>query len=395
MIASNVMAAIEIQGVSVEAGGNRLVSDVDLSVSTGEVVGVIGASGSGKTTLLRLMAGLTTPTRGVVRFDGAAAIPAGFVTMALQDDPVYTNRDVGGNLAFPLDMARAYSPEDRAERIEQTARRMGVWRILTRRSHQLSGGERAAVSVGRALVGDRARFVLLDEPLAKADIRRREAMRELLRSFRRDRPDIGIVIASNDQNDLLGLVDRLVVMADGVVVQIGTPAEMYGHPSDTRVAGVIGSPPMNLFPAVVERRSGRVVVVIGNDHIGLDRASPEERVPEELVGRPVLLGVRPEHLTRAEPGTPFNRVLHVTVGRVEEPTGVVWFGLGGVGTTAYAMVPRAGTPGSGVSGKGTSTTGRRWTSGDRLELTWAPDKTRVFDAKSGRAIPKSIVGSAD
>jgi ABC-type sugar transport system ATPase subunit len=136
---------------------------------------------------------------------------------------VYTNRDVAGNLGFPLDMARTHRPEARAERIERTARRMGLWRMLSRRSDQLSGGERAAVSVGRALVGDRARFVLLDEPLSKADIRRREALRNMLRSFRQERPDIGIVIASNDQNDLFGLVDRLVVMADGAIARSAPP----------------------------------------------------------------------------------------------------------------------------------------------------------------------------
>jgi ABC-type sugar transport system ATPase subunit len=374
------MTAIEIQGVSVAVGDRRLLSGVDLSVRTGEVTGVIGSSGSGKTTLLRLMAGLTAPSQGTVMFGGAAALPAGFVTMALQDDPVYTNRDVAGNLGFPLDMARTHGPEARAERIERTARRMGLWRVLARRSDQLSGGERAAVSVGRALVGDRARFVLLDEPLSKADIRRREGLRGMLRSFRVERPDVGIVIASNDQNDLIGLVDRLVVMADGTIAQIGTPAELYDRPADTRVAGFLGSPPMNLFPSVVERWRGGLALVVGTDHIDLDEASAEEDVPRHLVGRRVVVGVRPEHMTRASLATPFGRVLHATVGWVEDPTGVVWFGLGSVPAMGYATLSRAG---------------ERWSSGDRLELTWAPDKTRIFDAESGRAIPKSIVGSAD
>jgi hypothetical protein len=105
-----------------------------------------------------------------------------------------------------------------------------------------------------------------------------------------------------------------------------------------------------------------------------------EDVPCGLVGRPIVVGVRPEHLVEASPGTPFGRVLHATVGWVEEPTGVVWFGLGRRGCHRLRHPSRAG---------------ERWSSGDRLELTWAPDKTRIFDAESGRAIPKSIVGSAD
>lgn len=373
------MTTIELSSVGVTTDGRRLVSGLDLTVRTGDVMGVVGASGSGKTTLLRVLAGLARPTEGRALFDGDATPTLGLVTMAMQSDPLYTHLDVAGNLAFPLGVA-GHSASDQAERIDRTARRMGVRQLLDRRPGQLSGGERAAVSVGRALVGSRAQFVLLDEPLAKADTRRRAAFRRLLTKLHQERPELGIVIATNDQTDLVGLANVLVVMHEGTIAQTGSPARLYDRPCDLRVAGFLGSPPMNLFPAVVVRSEDRFAAVIGNDHVGLDPEAPEEIVPHELVGRPVMLGVRPEHLHRAEPGMPFARILHATVGWVENPTGVVLFGLGGVGSMAYAT---------------TAMRGSRVVTGDRLELTWAPERTRIFDAESGRAIPKSIIGSAD
>lgn len=372
------MATIEVHGVTVRSGSTTLVEDLDITVTGGEVVGVVGPSGSGKTTLLRLLAGLTRPTDGRMSFDGATGPPAGFVTMALQDDPVYGHLDVGGNLGFPIDMARSHDPAERAARIDQTASRMGLRRLLTRRPDGLSGGERAAVSVGRALAAPRARFMLLDEPMAKADARRREGFRSLVRRIRSERPDLGMVIATNDQNDILGLVDTLVVMHGGTIAQIGAPDRLSEEPVDVRVAGFLGTPPMNLFPSVLDRWRDGLAWAIGSDHIPVDHT--HEPAPPELVGRPVIVGVRPEHLTIAGPEVPFERTIHVSVGWVEEPTATVWFGLGGVGSMAYAFQAR-GT--------------RRPATGDRLELTWAPDRTRIFDAESGRAIPKSIIGSAD
>lgn len=372
------MAAIEVHGVTVRNGRRTLVENLDLTVNGGEVVGVVGPSGSGKTTLLRLLAGLTAPTDGRMSFDGAPKPPAGFVTMALQDDPVYGHMDVAGNLGFPIDMARTHDVADRTERVDQTASRMGLRRLLARKPSGLSGGERAAVSVGRALAAPRARFMLLDEPMAKADARRREAFRMLVRRVRSERPDLGMVIATNDQSDILGLVDTLVVMDGGHIAQVGPPDRLFDDPADARVAGFLGTPPMNLFPAVLDRWHDGLAWAIGTDHVVVDVRN--EPAPAELIGRPVLVGVRPEHLVVAEPNAPFERTIHVSVGWVEQPTATVWFGLGGVGSMAYAFQVR------GV---------RRPETGDRLELTWAPDRTRIFDAESGRAIPKSIIGSAD
>jgi multiple sugar transport system ATP-binding protein len=373
------MTTLQLIGVGVRAQGRPLLDDVHLTVSAGSVMGIVGPSGSGKTTLLRVLAGLTLPTTGTALFDGNARAAPGLVSMALQDDPVYEHFDVSDNLGFPIDMAGQHA-EDRDRRIEGTARRMGIHKVLRRRSGQLSGGERAAVSVGRAMTAPRARFLLLDEPLATADRRRREAFRRLLRSLAADRPDLGIVIASNDQADLMGLADLLVVMDSGSVAQIGPPSELYDRPADLRVAGFLGSPPMNLFPSTVETAAGGATANIGTDTVALDMAADDERAAASMPGRPLVFGVRPEHLHVAGPEVPFNRVLHATAGWVEDPTGLVWFGLGRVGAMAHAFVKR---PGEHV------------VAGDRLELTWAPDKTRIFDARSGRAIPKSIIGSAD
>jgi ABC-type sugar transport system ATPase subunit len=356
------------RNVEVVLGGRPLLGGVDLDVEPGEVVGVLGRSGSGKTTLLRILAGLERPTSGSISIGsddaGWRPVRLGDVSMSFQDDAVYEHLDVRSNLSFPLEMARV-DKSVIAAAVGATARWTGIRHLLDRRAATLSGGERAAVATSRAAMPGKARFIALDEPLSHADLRRRAALSDTIRRIHQNREDVGIVVATNDWRDVVSVSDRVAVLESGVISQVGTPMELYEHPGTVSVAELVGEPAMNLFPGFVDRFGGIVELTIGRDRLRSDE------VPEGAVGRTVLVGVRPERLHVARPETPFDRVIHATVGAVEQTTGVVRFGLGGVGSVAYAFASRT-----------------EFEPGDRLELTWAPDSARLFDVDTGRTIPK-------
>lgn len=358
---------VDLDGVSYRLGGTRILDGIDVSFETGTVTALLGPSGSGKTTLLRIAAGLARPTAGEVRYDGRPGIPRGAVKLALQDDPVYANLDVEGNLGFPLDI-RGVGSAERDPVVAETARTMGVGRLLRRPADALSGGERAAVSVGRTLVETGQRFVLLDEPLARADRRRREAFAGRMRSLVERESALGLVVATNDPSEMWRAADRVVVIDRGRVLQQGPAAEVVERPADTVVAGLVGDLPMNLFPATIARGDDGDAAVVGSDRIRLER-----RVPERALGGAILLGVWPGDLSPARAGTPFDRVLHGTVAGVDPVGAVIDFGLGPHPVAAYRAVERRLT---------------RLQTGDRLELTWRTGRYRLFTADTGQAIPE-------
>lgn len=342
-----------------------ILEDIDLVVRTGECLAVIGPSGSGKSTLLRVMAGLIPPTQGSVAFRGVAGPPPrGSARIALQEDVLYRGLDVLEMLDFPADrrVPRAERRRDAARR----ARQLGVGRLLRKRETGLSRGERASVAVARALGAATADVIILDEPFARADPRHRAAVRAHVRRIRAERPDLAVVAASNIQADVMGMADAVVVLGAGRVVQIGSPDDIRRRPDSISVARFVGSPPMNLFPAVVESSESGPVLVMGTDRLD---SSLAKKVPE---GVRVLVGVAPADLRLATAGVSFGRVLHATVGTVDPVADIVYFGLGSVAASAFAAI--------GIGA-------RRISAGDRLELSWVADRTCLFEAASGRPVP--------
>jgi ABC-type sugar transport system ATPase subunit len=256
--------------------------------------------------------------------------------------------------------------------VAEVASVMGLRRMLRRRPRTLSGGERAAVAVGRALAAPAASYVMFDEPLAKADTRRREAFVARVREVRRSRPETGFVIASNDPTPLLTVADTVVILDGGRAIQVDSPEEVWDRPVSVRVVAVLGDPAMNLFPARVRHRGAELVADIGARQVVLDRRL------EIGEGHTVLVGIHAAELSVAAPGTPFDRALAVTVGSVEASRGVVRFGLGSTPAAVFAMRhPDA------LSVR----------AGDRLELTWTTGRVRIFDAESGRTIPGEPPGA--
>jgi multiple sugar transport system ATP-binding protein len=230
-------------------GGVRAIDGVDLATGEGEYLVLLGPSGCGKTTLLRTIAGLERPTAGDVLIDGqvVTGLPprARKVAMVFQSYALYPHKTVQGNIVFPLRAAGTARPE-RERKARWAAGLLGIEHLLGRKPRALSGGERQRVALARALVREPHVF-LLDEPLSNLDAKLRASARDELKRFQQE---IGTttVYVTHDQVEAMGLGDRIAVLSQGKVRQVGKPVEVYDDPADTFVATFIGSPPMNLVP---------------------------------------------------------------------------------------------------------------------------------------------------
>ena len=261
--------AVEVRGLKKTYHGNvRAVDGVDIDTREGEYLALLGPSGCGKTTLLRTIAGLEQPTEGEVLIGGNVVngLPprARQVAMVFQSYALYPHKTVMQNIAFPL-KAEKMPKEDREGRARWAAELLGIEGFLDRKPRQLSGGERQRVALARALVREPSVF-LLDEPLSNLDAKLRASARDELKQFQ-ERVGTTTIYVTHDQAEAMGLGERIAVMYEGRVRQIGPPREVYEDPADTFVATFLGSPPMNL--------------VTRGDHLVGFR--PENLLPEELV----------------------------------------------------------------------------------------------------------------
>jgi multiple sugar transport system ATP-binding protein len=247
------VAQVETRGLTKSFAGVKAVDGVDLASREGEFLVLLGPSGCGKTTLLRMIAGLEEPTSGNVLIGGRVVthLPPRIrnIAMVFQSYALYPHMTVYQNIAFPLQTQNLKKAAIQ-EKVQWAAEMFGIQRLLQRKPRELSGGERQRVAIARAMVRNPSVF-LLDEPLSNLDAKLRTAAREELQQFQR-RVGITTIYVTHDQVEAMGLGDRIVVMSDGRVRQIGTPREVYQYPADTFVATFLGSPPMNL----VERGEG-------------------------------------------------------------------------------------------------------------------------------------------
>jgi len=242
------MATVEARRISKHFDEVRALDRIDLAVAEGEFLALLGPSGCGKTTLMRLIAGLERPSRGEIVIDGAdvTELPprARNVAMVFQSYALYPHLTVAKNISFPL-RAFGVPKEEIRVKIDWAARMFGIERLLDRKPRQLSGGERQRVALARAVVREPLVF-LLDEPLSNLDAKLRNSARDELKQFQRKLGTTTIYV-THDQAEAMGLGDRIAVLNEGKVIQIGSPQEIYLRPIDTFVATFIGSPPMNLI----------------------------------------------------------------------------------------------------------------------------------------------------
>ena len=285
------MASVEIREVDKVFGSTQVLFGVDVGIEDGEFVVLVGPSGCGKSTLLRMIAGLEEITRGEIRIGGRVVndLPpkARDVAMVFQNYALYPHMTVRDNMAFGLKLAKA--PKSVIEeRVMHAARTLGLEGLLDRYPRQLSGGQRQRVAMGRAIVRDPQVF-LFDEPLSNLDAKLRVQMRIELKALHQRLGTTSIYV-THDQIEAMTMADRIVVLNDGRVEQIGEPLELYDRPANLFVAGFIGSPAMNFLEATVARDDGAPVARLSD---GASLPLPSEAPVRE--GQRIVYGVRPEH----------------------------------------------------------------------------------------------------
>ncbi len=248
------MSVVQISGLRKHFDAVRAVDGVDLDIRDGEFLVILGPSGCGKTTLMRMIAGLEKPTAGAIAIGGddVTKLPPRKrgVSMVFQSYALYPHMNVFNNIAFPLRAQRREKKYDKRmirDKVESAARLLEIDMLLDRKPRQLSGGQRQRVAIARAMVTQPA-VLLLDEPLSNLDAKLRANARDELKDFQRS-SNITAVFVTHDQIEAMGLGDRIVVMSEGKIQQIGTPQHIYDDPANEFVATFLGSPSMNILSA--------------------------------------------------------------------------------------------------------------------------------------------------
>lgn len=243
------MAQINLKNIQKSFGSVDVIKGVDLEIRNGEFMVFVGPSGCGKSTLLRLISGLEEITAGDLEFDGKRVnnvVPSKRgIAMVFQSYALYPHMSVYDNMAFGMKLAKA-ATEDIQTRVHRAAEMLQLTHFLERKPRQLSGGQRQRVAIGRAIVRD-PRVFLFDEPLSNLDASLRVATRLEIAKLHRDMDDVTMVYVTHDQVEAMTLADRICVLRNGAVEQVGTPTELYENPNSVFVAGFIGSPKMNLL----------------------------------------------------------------------------------------------------------------------------------------------------
>jgi multiple sugar transport system ATP-binding protein len=363
-------APVQLERVRKEyESGVVAVHGVDLRVDAGEFVVLVGPSGCGKSTTLRMVAGLETITSGTLTLGDRVVndVPPADrdIAMVFQSYALYPHMTVRENMAFALRLRRRPAREI-AERVDAAAATLGLTSMLARTPRQLSGGQRQRVAIGRAIVREPSVF-LFDEPLSNLDAALRGEMRRELAAIHR-RLGATMLYVTHDQVEAMTLGDRIVVMHEGRVRQVDTPANVYDRPHDTFVAGFLGSPPMNLLPATLAQHDGRWEArVTGAPAVRFPLPPPLALAAAGSRVASVVVGVRPEHLTAGPEANPAGDAFVATL-ELAEPLGHEQLLHLGTGTARITV---------------RSAPGIRPAIGSAMYVSAQPERLHLFDAASG------------
>ena len=299
------MGSVALRNIRKSFGAIEVLHGIDLDIADGDFTVLVGPSGCGKSTLLRSIAGLETISGGEIVLDekviNTLQPKERDIAMVFQNYALYPHMSVAQNMAFSLRLARV-AKDEQERRVRDAAEILDLTPLLGRYPRQLSGGQRQRVAMGRAIVRDPKVF-LFDEPLSNLDAKLRVQMRSEIKELHQ-RLKTTTVYVTHDQIEAMTMADKIVVMRAGRVEQIGTPLELYDNPANVFVAGFIGSPSMNFFPA---RVAGGAITLASGATIGTAPAGLAE-------GRQVIAGFRPEDIRLSDTGIPASVVL-------VEPTG--------------------------------------------------------------------------
>ena len=292
------MASISCRHVKKVYPGNvTAVPDFNLEIADKEFIVFVGPSGCGKSTTLRMIAGLEEISGGEMyigdRLINDVPPKDRDIAMVFQNYALYPHMTVYDNMAFSLKLKK--TPKDEIDRrVKEAAEILDITQYLDRKPKALSGGQRQRVAIGRAIVRDPSVF-LMDEPLSNLDAKLRNQMRAEIIKLRQ-RIDTTFVYVTHDQTEAMTLGDRIVIMKDGFIQQIGTPQEVFDHPSNLFVAGFIGTPQMNFFDARLSKVNGKYAVSAGGITVELSEDKQERLNAKNVAEQDVTLGVRPDHI---------------------------------------------------------------------------------------------------
>jgi multiple sugar transport system ATP-binding protein len=353
------MAPVAIRKVRKSFGSVEVIRGVSVDIDDGEFVILVGPSGCGKSTLLRMIAGLEQISQGDILIGDRVVnnVPPKErdIAMVFQNYALYPHMTVAENMGFSLKLRRT-DKRVIQERVNKAAEILGLTEFLSRYPRQLSGGQRQRVAMGRAIVRDPQVF-LFDEPLSNLDAKLRVAMRAEIKELHQ-RLKTTTVYVTHDQIEAMTMADKIVVMHDGVVEQIGEPLALYDRPANLFVAGFIGSPAMNFLKGKVVRNGGAAFEMENGRHLPLP---PDTNARE---GQAVVYGIRPEHLSASPMGAEAEVV-------VVEPTGAEVQIFARVDGEEIIAVLRERLP---------------LKPGDVFHLAPDPASVHLFDAQSGQRI---------
>jgi multiple sugar transport system ATP-binding protein len=287
-----VMASVSVANARKSYGHFEVLHGVDIDIQDGEFVILVGPSGCGKSTLLRMIAGLEEISAGRISIGSKVvnnvAPKERDIAMVFQSYALYPHLTVEANMGFSLKLAKAPKEQTR-QRVREAAEILGLEHLLDRYPRNLSGGQRQRVAMGRAIVRNPQVF-LFDEPLSNLDAKLRVQMRSEIKQLHQ-RLKTTTIYVTHDQIEAMTMADRIVVMRDGFVEQIGSPLDLYDRPANLFVAGFIGSPAMNLIRGQVSTSGPLELIADGGGRLPLSEAASLER------GAQIIYGIRPEHLT--------------------------------------------------------------------------------------------------